>query len=284
MRNHGKHIQAMTLTELLVVMSVMVILLALAVPVAKKLAQSLGESTGARSIIAAAMSNARAIAIRDQKYAGVRFQQDSNGQFYLTLIINKDTGLADGFRAVEGKKPMKLPDNVGVMDGKRVERTFHPTTGELLSATDNALDNAYLSDTPAYLVDGKQVYYWDGCTFSIMFSPSGKLVTQQVRVCNKDGITDTNGHAATTSNDKVFNKQGVVDIGNAMFYQDDYDETFTLSPGGKKLGIAAEMSRTSFILFDKREYAKKVANNRWDYLESLGTEYVNPYTGELIKK
>jgi hypothetical protein len=54
--------------------------------------------------------------------------------------------------------------------------------------------------------------------------------------------------------------------------------------GGKNYRIAVEMSRTSFILFDKREYAKKDAGYRWDFLGSLGTEFVNPYTGELVKK
>jgi len=282
MRNRRKTIRALTLTELLVIMSVMVILLAISIPAAKKLSESLESSAGTRSIIDAAMSNARAMAVHEGHYAGVRFQQDSNGQFYLTLIINKDTGLADGFRVVEGKKPMKFPENVGAMDGKRVERTFHPTTGELLSATDYPLDNTFLSDNPAYFVDGKQIYYWDACTFSIVFSPSGKLVTQQVRVCNKDGITDTASHTATSS-DKVFNKKSVVDIGNAMFYQDDYGDGNVLG-GGKIYRIAAEMSRTSFILFDKIELAKKPVSNRWDFLGSLDTEFVNPYTGELVKK
>jgi prepilin-type N-terminal cleavage/methylation domain-containing protein len=283
MRNHNKKIQAMTLTEILVVMSVMVILLAIAAPVARKLAQSLGESTGTRSIISAAMANARAIAIREQKYAGVRFQQDSNGQFYLTLVINKDTGLADGFRIVEGKKPMKFPENIGIMDGKWVTRNLNPN-GTLSTPTiDNTLDNTHLSDNATNFLDGKQVYYWDACTFSIVFSPSGKLVTQQVRVCNKDGYGYTDAASYPTSNDKVFNKQSVVDLGNAMFYQDDYGGA-TLLGGGKNYRIAVEMSRTSFILFDKREYAKKDAGYRWDFLGSLGTEFVNPYTGELVKK
>jgi prepilin-type N-terminal cleavage/methylation domain-containing protein len=312
MRNQGKHIQAMTLTELLVVISVMAIMLAVAAPVAKKLSESLGESTGAKSIISAAMSNARAIAVREQKYAGVRFQQDNSGKQYLILIIHnpdpKDYTTDNRFGVIQGKKPMALPDDVGVMDGVWVQRTFKVNTVEMLNAVDKALTDPLLDDTSGTLQDGKNKYFWDACTFSIVFSPSGKMVSHTVSMCNKDGVYDISTNNNVGSMDKVFNKQGVVDgtriayIDAAgvvrernrvpadtdikpMFYQDDYDEVYQFSSGAKNLGIAPETSRNNFILFSKKELAKKPSTQRWSgYLSGLNKEFINPYTGELIKK
>lgn len=288
MKQNDKKTRAVTLTELLVMMAVMVILLAIAAPVAQKLAQSLGGSGGARNIIDAALTSARAIAVREGQYAGVRFQQDSTGQFYLIFIIdNKSTSLATDFRAVEGKTPIRLPENIGVMDGKWVTRKFNTTTGELLTATDSDLTDGKLENTTANMPDGKNIYFWDACTFSIVFSPSGKLASQTVRVCNQDGITDTTSHT-TVSSDKIFNKRSVVDgeVVNysALFYQDDYGDGDVL--GEKKIyGIAAETSRKNFIVFEKAGLAKVAANKRWsECLSKSVTEFVNPYTGELVKK
>jgi len=249
MRNHGKKIKAMTLTELLVVMSVMVILLAISVPVAKKLSQSLGESTGARSIIAAAMANARAIAIREGHYAGVRFQQDSTGRQYIVLVIHDQPGtrLANGFRAFEGKKPMALPDDVGVITGDTYTNALLATAPGITGAT----------------------------TFSVVFSPSGKFVIHQVQVRNKDGKTDN------TSNDRVFNTQSNVLVGMGIFIQDDYP----------LIGLTIEDSVSSFKIYSKKEFDKLPVTLRWtgnpgknDGLAGLDNEFVNPYTGELVKK
>jgi Tfp pilus assembly protein FimT len=245
MRNHRKQIQAMTLTELLVVMSVMVILMALSLPVAQKLAQSLGESTGTRDIISAAMSNARAIAIRDQKYAGVRFQQDSAGKQYVVLIIHdpNQTNLANGFYAIQGKKPMALPDDVGVITGDTYTDTLLDTQPEMTNAT----------------------------TFSVTFSPAGKFVTHPVRVRNKDGKTND------TSNDKVFNTQVNITNGKAVFLQDDYPP-----PTG---GLTEENSVSSFVIYNKKDLNKVTTDKRWSgYLSVLEKAFVNPYTGELVKK
>jgi prepilin-type N-terminal cleavage/methylation domain-containing protein len=248
MRNQGKQIQAMTLTELLVVMAVMVIMLAIAAPVAKKLAQTLGESTGARSVIAAAMSNARAIAVRDQKYAGVRFQQDSSGKQYLILIINDPnaTGLANGFRAIQGKKPMALPDDVGVI----ADGTYSDTT------------TVIALNTPAGMTHAT--------TFTVLFSPAGKYVTHLARVRNKDKKAEPDN----TSNDNIFNTQTNVSNGKAMFKQDDY------SPE-----LYEENSVSSFVIYSKKELDKVDTAKRWSgYLSKLDKDFINPYTGELIKK
>jgi prepilin-type N-terminal cleavage/methylation domain-containing protein len=269
MRNQGKQNQAMTLTELLVVMSVMVILLAIAAPVAKKLSQSLGESTGTRSIIAAAMSNARAIAVRDQKYAGVRFQQDSGGKQYLVLIIHDPNAvrlngysLANGFRAIQGKRPMALPDDVGVISC-RVQSDYDDGTTTDWDLTDNptAANTGLNNDA------GRN----DAATFSIVFSPSGKFVVHPVRVYSV-GV-----------NDAVFNSKAAVIANTAKFRRDAGEDTS--KDIDAQQGYQEENSVPSFKIYSKKELDKVDATLRWSgYLSGLDKEFVNPYTGELIKK
>lgn len=141
----------MSLTEILVVISVIAILMGISVPAAKQLAASFESGTSTRQLINAAMANARAIAVREQAYAGVRFQQDKGGSTYMIFIIHDPdpapdgTGLANGFRAVTGRKPMKLPEDVTIENG---------------------------------------------ASLSIVFSPSGKLTVHDVRISNQDGAAD----------------------------------------------------------------------------------------------
>jgi prepilin-type N-terminal cleavage/methylation domain-containing protein len=237
MTDNGKKTRAMTLTELLVVMAVMVILLAIATPVAKKLSQSLGNSAGAYSIIDAALTSARSIAVREGHYAGVRFQQDSNGKQYLVFIINDPaaTSFVNGFRAVEGRKPVALPDDVGVMGAGTYSDTT--TAGAIALDTTAGMTNA--------------------TTFSVIFNSSGKFVVHLVRVSNA-GV-----------NDKIFNTQTNVSNGIAMFVQDTIDED----------GVS------SFLIYSKKGLDKVAVNKRWSgYLSGLNKDYVNPYTGELVRK
>ncbi len=187
-QNHSNH--GITLTEVLVTVAIIAVLLAVSIPAAKELSRSLEQSVGPGSVIDAALANARAIAIREQKYAGVRFQRDVEGNTYLTFIIHDPsaTGLANGFRAVDNKKPIPLPETVGVIaDGNY-------TDADLTSAA--RMNQA--------------------STFSVVFNASGKFVLHPVRVRNRDGKTDH------TSTDRVFNTQPNVLAGKAQFVQDDY--------------------------------------------------------------
>jgi Tfp pilus assembly protein FimT len=248
MKQNDKKTRAVTLTELLVMMAVMVILLGIAAPVAQKLAQLLGNSAGARNIIDAAMASARAIAVSEGQYAGVRFQQDSNGRQYLIFIIHEEPAkmgwIADGFRVVEGRKPTALPEGLGTVAGGNYQDSVLSTTPEMTNAT----------------------------TFSVVFDPSGKFVIHSVRVRNKDGKIDSDSPAST---DKVFNVKTQVDSGNAILIQDDYST----------LGLAEENSVPSFIIYEQSKLAQVAAAKRWSgYLSKLSMEYINPYTGELVKK
>ncbi len=246
--NNVRKQSGLTLTELLVVVAIMAIMFAISVPAAKALFASLDQSTGTRSIINAALSNARAIAIRHGTYAGVRFQMDNSGRQYLVFVIHDfaATGLANGFRVVEGKKPMPLPENVGIIAAAIY--------------TDNALKDSIIATNAG--------------TISVVFNKGGTLEIHPVRVRNKDGRVEPDN----TSTDKVFNVKSLVASGYAQFTQDDYPP-----PAGS---FGEENSVNSFLIYDKREWDKNKTAPWTGYLlgVSKSPEYVNPYTGQLVDK
>ena len=266
----------MSLTEILVVVSIMAILMGISIPAAKQLMHSFESSAGVRHLINAALSNARAIAVREQTYAGVRFQEDAEGHAYITFIVHDPdpspdgTGLAYGFRAVMGRRPMKMPEDVGVLSGYWVDRTsFYPNNWNNLVPT--ALSDAALIDSPANMVQvggiSRNRYLMDASTFSVIFSPQGKLTVHPVWVRNKDGQTDA------SSNDTIFN---VENASSVMFLQDDYGN----SPD---YGIGPENSVQSFLIYKKPDLNSVPVNLRWtNYLSTLQPEFVSPYTGELV--
>ena len=196
----------MSLTEILVVIGVMAVLMGVSIPAVKQLMGSFESSTGTRQLINAALSNARAIAVRNQTYAGVRFQEDINGNTYIIFIEHDPsydpanapqpigTGLANGFRAVQGRKPMKLPQDVRIPNGT-----------------------------------------------TVVFSSSGKLTIHDVRVRNKDGKIDS---SPVRSNDTIFNITSIVDSGDAMFYQDDYPPMFDEKPSVQSISIGSKKEPT----------------------------------------
>ncbi len=115
-----------SLNELLVVIAIVALLVGIGLPAAKVLTESFVSSKWTVMIVRAALSNARGIAGNEGKYAGVRFQQDAEGNQYMIFIIHDPDAPPSepegprkawsGFRAVQGRKPLRLPVNAGVMD------------------------------------------------------------------------------------------------------------------------------------------------------------------------
>ncbi|MBE0536357.1 MAG: hypothetical protein IH624_11865 [Phycisphaerae bacterium] len=290
MRRYGRH-SGVTLSELLVVMGVMTVLAVLAVPTGKKMVDSFESSSGVRQVIGAALSNARAIAAKEGHYAGVRFQQDLNGDQYMIFIIHDPaaapsnaqiaadpyvtgTGLANGFRAIQGRKPIKLPPNIGVLDLRLVTRTSRAAPLYTIDYSETVLNTDNLLNTANLIPESS--------TFSVVFSPSGKLSLQEVRVRNRHGIPDTLTRTGDISTDDIFNKQDRVFAGQAMFLQDDYLRAWW-SPVPTFANYGPEMSRNCFVIYDKKRLAATAAAQRWtDYLQELDPVYVNPHTGELV--
>jgi hypothetical protein len=267
----------LTMTEMVLVVATIALLVSLGLPAVRMLLHSFESDSGAKSMISAALSGARAIAAREQRYAGVRFQQDAAGHQYMIFIVHDfdKTGLNPGFRAVEGLKPVKLPENADVMD--LMVRTNHGTSAAAAaSVLDEPLRVQDLDDAnPANLgPDGKNCYLRDASTFSIVFSPAGKLVVRPVRVRNRDGIYQPDNTIANkTSLDDIFNSpENILNSGVGMFVQDDYAE----------LGLGAEPSQNRLVIYDGAQFDKLNAQQRFDYLTHLEPIYINSYTGTMV--
>jgi len=269
--------------ETVVIIATIALLVGLGVPAVRAFIKSFETGSSTKSMISAALSSARAIAAKEQKYAGVRFQKayQPEGPLeapqYMVFIINDSdnapngTGLANGFRVVQGLKPIRLPDTVGVMDLKIVgDRSDSAAYNEI------SLDNPLLTNPERDEWINEPHELTDTTTFSIIFSPSGKLVIHRVQVRNKNGKTDN------SSNDDIFNRKNNVDAGIAMFYQDDYFED------PLNLGLGPEYSRNSFIIYDTKEFKKAYLNGQaWsEYLSKIAAEriYINAYMGTIIER
>ena len=267
MRTRSKQ-SGLTLPEIAVVIATIALLVGFGLPAIRALVTSFETQSGATTLISTALASARAIAAKEQRYAGVRFQQDSAGNQYMIFIVyeepSKMGNLTIGFRAVKGFKPIKLPETVGVMDLKYNPALLSPA-GDGIIDDDIELNNANV--------------LMDTMTFSIVFSPSGKLVIRDVRVRNRDGINQPdNGNANRISLDDVFNSDvNISNYGVGMFIQDDYPAS----------GLGAELSRNSFVIIyekDKFEQARGMGSAWSAYLaqRALDRMYINPYTGTMI--
>lgn len=239
----------LTLMEMTLVIAVVALLTILGLPAIRTFFNSFELSGGTKSMISAALASGRAIAASRQHYAGIRFQkryqEDNKGCQYMIFIIN-DTEIGPGkagnlgCRAVKGIEPIKLPDSVGVMD---LRKNYNEEVRDVISKAD----------------------FNDTTTFSILFSPSGKLVIHELWVRNRDD--------STASKDDIFNTKSNVQNGIGMFLQDE-------SSGDRR----REPSRNSFIIYDKTRFDEVDKNRRYsDYLEDLEVIYINPYTGTMIK-
>lgn len=236
----------LSLIEQAVVVAAIALLVAVSLPAVRSFIKSIEAQGSSKAMINAALAAARATAAKHQRYAGIRFQHayytndpcnsPLKAPQYMIFIVQDPQLRAYGFKAVEGVEPIKLPDNVGVMEVVDLDGGIN-------------IDSELINKT----------------TFSIVFSPSGKLVIHDVRTINRNGRTDA------TSRDDIFNVKDNVKKGIGMFVQDSDSDT--------------ESSRNSFRIYDRDIFGKIDENNRCtDYLDSVEKIYINPYTGTMISK
>ncbi len=271
-----KRQSGVTLTEMTIVISIAALMIALAVPTTNMLLNSFESESGAKSIINAALASARAIAAKEQRYAGIRFQKiydpDNpihSSQYIVFIIYDYDkTGLENGFRAADGIQPIKLPDSIAVTDMLYEPNNVTPRGDGYLNSETEIKNTQLITDAT---------------TFSIVFSPSGKLISHEVRIRNRDGYTATS--SSNYSNDDIFNRISQIQAGIGMFLQDDYYADYTGS-SVTNLGIGPEFSRNYFYIYETKKYKDACSiNSPWTgYLSKIKPVYINPYTGTIINQ
>lgn len=185
-----KRQSGLSLTELLVVIAIMAVLMSVSIPAAKQLVNSFESSTSVRHLVNAALSNARAIAIREQAYAGIRFQKGSDDKTYMIFIVHDPTatGLASGFRAAQGRKPMPLPEDVSVGSGTSVifssqgKLTTHSVRCWNKDGVSDDSSNDTIFNTWTNVSNGQAGFLQD---FGNLSS------NQNITIVNKEGISET---------------------------------------------------------------------------------------------
>ena len=274
-----------TLTEVTIVVASMAILMGIALPATKMFFRSFESQSGAMTLISGALSAARAMAIKHQRYAGVRFQceYDPRGPLYarqyMVHVMQDSDIMAYGFRAIEGVKPIPLPEPVGVMDLLVASNAAARNVNNPAGTIQVLLSNPAVANPDSHIDEAWE--FVDATTFTIVFSPTGKVVIHGVRVRNNKG-KDHNDPGPCM--DEVFNRIGEVQSGVAQFVQDDYWDKST----GPEAGLGPEASRTGFLIFDRKEFNQAYERGAaWtQYLSRLklapGMVYVSPYTGRII--
>jgi len=277
MKSRARKTNGLTLIEMTLVVATIALLVGFGLPAVRALIHSFETQDGTRSMIGAALSSARAMAVKHQRYAGVRFQSRCTSKSrtrpldgvvdaaqYMIFIMHEEPrkmgDLTIGFRAMPNREPMKLPDTIGVIDLSGI-------------ADDAEID--------------QQVELNNATAFSIIFSPAGKLIVHDVRTRNRDGIPKPENSGsrddprADDSWDEIFNsvENITVEGGDAVgrFIQDDYPE----------FGLGEEASRTSFVIYERQRlkstFEKKTVWSEYLSLLPASAEvYVSPYTGTLL--
>jgi len=280
----------LTLIEMTLVVATIALLAGLALPAIRVMIDSFQSEGGTKSIIQAALKSARVMAMTHQRYVGVRFQKactsndpcdplkgDLNAPQYMIFIMQDEPknmgGLGNGFKAMEGHEPIKLPDTIGVM-----REDFINSTMRVGLKREGALN--------------------DVTTFSIVFSPSGKLVVHEVRVRNRDGVylPANDLGSMKVSHDDVFNSvENICRYKEGIFIQDDYsalkNPNTRATPGFIELGLGQEDSVTDFFIYSTSTLRTLYGRSNRpdpdliDYLDAMKKDkavYVNSHTGDLI--
>jgi prepilin-type N-terminal cleavage/methylation domain-containing protein len=266
MRKNKRH-AGFSLIEMIVVIGIVALVTAMVMPILPQMLKS-NRQGAARDLIRGYLTLARAHAAQTQKYAGIRFQPSAKGVQYMVLIeYGDDVSNGARFVAAAKTKPIALPDGIGVI------------STEVMSPPNPFTPDGYLSQYP-YDIDHSPPPYPDSMyclngarTFSIIFSPTGQLVTRMVEVYPQSGHKTFGTYNQTTLN--PYN-------GNYRLLSHDYEPY----PSTSAPWCSTEDSVGGLVIYEIDEMESANANRRYSdyvYADDLPVLLINMYTGALIE-
>ncbi len=256
-----------SLIELMIVMGIIAVMGTIAMVSAPSMIRS-QKMSSAQNLINAALAQAQAYAAKEQKYAGVRFQPGLNDTQYL-IIVEKEDFNSTIYTAIPNSKPAALPGGIGVISSEinGVALDTFPKKNDYLDDDQTNNQDGDASNDLRFCLNGARV-------FTIIFSPSGNLVTKPVTVLSRDITTD-----------KIFNTDANVTAGNALFHYDTYPP----DPAVPASWCIPESSTAGLYIYEINEMDDVDSGLRYseylaDHVANQGIEQVtiNIYTGGII--
>ena len=273
---------AFSLAELLVVMAIIGLMLGLTMPSVNTMIHS-HHLASVKTLIRSALTQAQVYAASNQKYAGLRFQQDLDGKQYVVLIEHEPKGMSiisgkpvpayigERYTAIPNAKPIALPASIGLI------------TGDIDSYNDS-FKNAYLADYDPLnpiqdpLNPTKLLCFPDATTFTVIFSPTGQLVVKKV------GVRKRNDYDLTFGNYLAVNAPAPA----PLLYYDNYNLSKKEWPFydydfDSAIWCVREDSTTSMYIYEMNDLVSANPLARYtDYVYQLEPLLINAYTGEII--
>lgn len=264
--NQQRNLAAFTIVELLTVIAIIAIMVSLTVPATSNMVKS-HRQAAAKNLIRSAMAQAQAYAVKERKYAGLRFQKDGAGQQYILLVENKTITIIDGsnydawndyllkdlYTPVDNIQPMTLPVGLAVM----------PTYRDPLEIDyngDGLLDYVELAAAT---------------TFCVIFDPSGLLATKPAQCGPRIPDMATDYATYASQNDTIFENPANPPSEGLPLPGDE----IKLDPANVKL------SQTGVFLYEPKVLEGLPEAERWDYVfNPLEPMLINIYTGGFIEK
>lgn len=309
-RDAGATRRGFTMVELMIVMAIIIVMAALAIPSLTGLTRSSSDGA-ARTALRSLFSSARARAATYMQYVGVRFQQDRDGRMWAIMLQQPkpSNDFPNGcpayepnctyltFVAANDVDPIPLPKGVELARGDLASTNPPPTpiadnqfwwTPTLVSTTAPRPNNA--GNVPA-------------TTFTVVFSPSGQIVRRDVHVAQRPDTwkNDGSGDLATWDSVFSFNSTAGQSGGKGMFRSDAVNSgnawpdpatakrtTPILRPpppmGTGTDRAACFPSQTSILVYEHQQRVNNATSPFTGYVQVQGTLVpLNVYTGAPVK-
>ena len=226
--------KAFSLIEMITVVTIAAIMMVVALPSIPGMVRS-SKMSNAKNLVKTALAQAQSYAVRNGVNAGIRFQKAANGKTFLVLIENEKSydylivesdgsfnkikkNTTNRYVAIPTAKPKALPDGVSAISAEFL--TF---------GTTDTIINEYLKNYPDGQFENLQ-------TFTIVFSPSGQMVTKSVCVEPRRSEFAPGGYLAYTYN----NAGELVPLTDDLYGDTTIDQFTVDSIFGSTLFVAPE--------------------------------------------